>query len=256
MRLQIGQRIFAPSLVPTVLTLILLPVFIKLGIWQLHRADEKRALMQQAAQGRATTLPLNAANADQLHRYQHVQAQGVFDNVHQILLDNMPSATGQPGYHVWTPLKLTDGSTVLVDRGWVAYPASGAGAAAKSLPSLDVSQQPRMISGIVDELPRPGVRAGNAGIGSTWPQVLNYPRIEELRTLYGDALQSRIVLMDKDNADGFERLWKIDIGFTPQRHIAYAVQWFGFAIALAVIFVVVNLRPALENKPEQEQAHD
>lgn len=255
MKLQIGSRVFAPSLVPALLTLILLPTFIRLGIWQLHRADEKRALMLEAAQGQANVVPLTADNADQLRRYQHVQARGAFDNSHQILLDNMPSSKGQPGYRVWTPLKLSDGSTVLIDRGWMPDLRADV-AAGKSLPSLQVGEQPRTVSGIIDQLPRPGIRAGNAGIGTSWPQVLNYPRIEELRTLYGKSLQSRILLMDKGNADGFERLWKINIGFTPQRHIAYAVQWFGFAVALVVIFVVVNLKPKSADAPKQEGAHD
>ena len=48
--------------------------------------------------------------------------------------------------------------------------------------------------------------------------------------------------MDVDNADGFERRWQIKQGFGPERHIAYAVQWFGFAITLCIIYIVVNLK--------------
>lgn len=249
MRLQIGRRVFAPSLVPTLLTLILLPTFINLGFWQLHRAQEKRVLMAQAVQGRSKTITLDGNNADSLSRYQHVAVQGTFDNDHQALLDNMHSAQGQPGYRVWTPLKLQDGSIVLIDRGWIAegkHDVPG-----QLLPQLRVDAQPRTVTGIMDELPRPGVRAGNAGIGTAWPQLLNYPRINELRTLYGHSLQSRIVLMDANNADGFERIWPINIGFTPQRHIAYAVQWFAFAVTLIVIFIGTNLK-SQENRSEHE----
>jgi len=31
-------------------------------------------------------------------------------------------------------------------------------------------------------------------------------------------------------------------GISPMRHIGYAVQWFGLALALLVIYVVTNLR--------------
>lgn len=241
MRLRLGQKVFAPSLFATVLVIVLLPIFISLACWQLRRADEKRVLMSQAAAGQSQFVMLNALNADQLPRYQHVQVQGVFDAQHQVLLDSMASSRGQPGYRVWTPLKLSDESIVLVDRGWIAkdivshdkQPVRGV---------LQVDTQQKKISGIIDELPRPGIRAGTAGVSNTWPQVLNYPRLEELKNLYGPSLQSRIVLMDADSVDGFERQWQIKQGFSPERHIGYAVQWFGFAITLLIIYFVINLK--------------
>jgi len=244
MQLRIGQKVFAPSLWATVLVAALLPVFISLGAWQLRRAETKRVLMAQAAAGQSSTIGLSAANSDLLPRYQHVSIEGTFDPRHQILLDSMPSSHGQPGYRVWTPLRLNDASTVLVDRGWIAKEVIGHNdtQSAPALAALRVDAQPKQINGIIDELPRPGVRAGNAGIGSVWPQILNYPRLEELRSLYGNSLQSRIVLMDADNPDGFERQWQIKQGFAPERHIAYAVQWFGFAVTLLIIYFVVNLK--------------
>jgi len=244
MQLRIGKKVFAPALLPTALTLLLLPTFISLGCWQLRRADEKRALMAQAAAGQSQTALLSAVNVDQLLRYQHVLVEGVFDAQHQVLLDNMPSSHGQPGYRVWTPLKLSDQLTVLIDRGWIAKDLIGRDSkqAMPAAAALQVDAQTKHISGIIDELPRPGIRAGNAGIGEHWPQVLNFPKIDELRTLYGSSLQSRIVLMDADSAGGFERQWQIKQGFSPERHVAYAVQWFGFALALIVIYIAVNLK--------------
>jgi len=239
MQFRIGQKVFAPSLWATLLVAALLPVFINLGFWQLRRAETKRALMAQAAVGQNSEVTLTAANADRLPRYQHVKVQGAFDNDHQVLLDNMPSAQGQAGYRVWTPFKLADNSIVLIDRGWVAY---GNGAGRPPRESLQVNQQQRDVEGIVDELPRPGVRAGSAGIGANWPQTLNFPTLTDLQQLFGAKLQQRIILMDADNANGFDRRWHITQGFGPERHIAYAVQWFGFAVTLLVIYVIVNLK--------------
>jgi surfeit locus 1 family protein len=238
LKLRLGSRTFAPSWFAIVLTLLVVPALISLGQWQLRRADEKRALMAEAKLGRTQTINLTAANAAQLHRYQHVNVTGGFDSAHQVLLDNMPSSHGEPGYRVLTPLKLLDGSMVLVDRGWVAM-----GVNRKQRPQVAVDGAARELSGMIDELPRPGVRAGDAGIQpGVWPQVLNYPRLPELQQLYGTGLQSRIVLLDAAAADGFERIWQIDLGFSPERHIAYAVQWFGMAMTVLIIFVAVNLK--------------
>jgi surfeit locus 1 family protein len=243
MQLRIGQKVFAPSLWATILVAALLPVFISLGNWQLRRAEAKRVLMVQAAVGQNSTVTLSATNAYQLPRYQHVRVRGSFDDQHQVLLDSMPSSHGQPGYRVWTPFKLDDASLVLVDRGWIARNVIGPGdRPTPVLTALQIDTKPKEITGIVDELPRPGIRAGHAGIGSDWPQILNYPRLEELKELYGNSLQPRLVLMDADNVDGFERQWQIKQGFAPERHIAYAVQWFGFAITLLIVYFIVNLK--------------
>lgn len=239
MSLRIGQKVFAPSLLATVLTLLLLPIFINLGLWQLRRADEKRALMQQAVTGQSQLVELTSTNADQLPRYQHVTVEGVFSVDHQVLLDSMPSYQGQPGYRVWTLLTLSDHSSVIVDRGWIS---NNVVSQPKFPGTLEVSTRTRTITGIIDELPRPGIRAGELTYGTAWPLVLNFPTIDEMRGIFDAKLQSRIILMDIDNPDGFDRHWQIKQGFTPERHIAYAVQWFGFAITLIVIYVVVNLK--------------
>ena len=245
MNLRIGSRVFAPGWAASLITLALLPGLISLGFWQLRRAQEKRDLMMQAEQGRQQLLSLNVASIDRANRYQHVSVKGHYDNAHQILLDNMPSTDpprqGQPGFRVLTPLILdtaANQSIILVDRGWVSLMADR-----KQLPQITVDQQQREVRGLLDELPQPGVRAGDAGIkDNSWPQVLNYPKADELKRLYGDGLATHIILLDADLADGYERTWQINLGFTPERHIAYAVQWFGLAITLLIIYVVVNMK--------------
>lgn len=261
MILRIGSRVFAPGWVASLVTLALAPGLTGLGFWQLDRAQEKRDLMIQAEQGRQQRLTLNPLSVDQLNRYQQVSVRGHYDSHRQLLLDNMPSTDpstqGQPGYRVLTPLIVaavtnetanvsahvsTSSSIILVDRGWLPLQANR-----QQLPALDVPEQLREVSGLLDELPQPGVRAGMSGIQETvWPQLLNYPKVEELRQLYGSGLQTRIVLLDADQPDGYQRTWQINLGFTSDRHIGYAVQWFGLAVTLLIIYVVVNLkRPEL-----------
>ncbi|MGC3981197.1 MAG: SURF1 family protein [Steroidobacteraceae bacterium] len=238
MKLRVGSRVFAPSGFACLLTLAVMAGLVNLGLWQLRRADEKRELMVQAEQGRNTLLSLNAANAAGMNRYQRVAVAGSYDSAHQILLDNMPSSQGQPGYRVLTPLLLDDQSLVLVDRGWIAMNADR-----KPQQAIDVESLPHSLTGMLDELPRPGVRAGDAGIhADVWPQVLNYPTLQELQQLYGDKLQARIVLLDAAMPAGFERVWQVNLGFSPERHVGYAVQWFGMALTVLIIFVVVNLK--------------
>ena len=50
-----------------------------------------------------------------------------------------------------------------------------------------------------------------------------------------------IGLLDAGEPEGYLRQWQAP-GFPPLRHIGYAVQWFGLALTLFVIYIVTNLR--------------
>ena len=41
---------------------------------------------------------------------------------------------------------------------------------------------------------------------------------------------------------GFERAWQARTDMGSERHLSYAVQWFGFAIAAIALFVVLGFR--------------
>ena len=71
----------------------------------------------------------------ELLRYQHVRAEGRYEPERQVLLDNMPSQAGFPGFRVLTPFR-REGSErlLLVDRGWVPL-----GATRQDLPPVFVS---------------------------------------------------------------------------------------------------------------------
>lgn len=219
------------------LTLIGVLLFCKLGLWQVHRAAEKRALIELYARG--DTTPIHTDSIDALTRYQRVELQGRFDSSHQVLLDNMPSAiTGQPGYRVLTPFS-TGKEWILVDRGWVPL-----GRNRGDLPQIAVNEHVRTVQGRLDELPEPGIRLGDQAVDAKqpWPRVLNFPTYSVLQSMLPGPLAQRIVLLDPDSADGFERIWQVSLRVSPERHIAYAVQWFAFALAAVIIFFVLSLR--------------
>ena len=57
----------------------------------------------------------------------------------------------------------------------------------------------------------------------------------------GYALLPVVLLLDPDQDQGFARDWT-PLQFGPERNVGYAVQWFGLAAALLVIYLVVNTR--------------
>lgn len=225
----------------TLLTLIVLAGLLWLGRWQLQRADEKRALFDSFAAGSDGT-EIIGNGAPHVARYRHVQARGSFDATRQVLIDNMVSAAGQAGYYVITPFALEGGGWILVNRGWVPVGVSRA-----QRPDIPVDGDVRNIHGRADNLPSPGIQLGQrTTLTAPFPVVAAFPNHTEIELLLHEQHwnhAAEVILLDPEERDGYVRKW-LPPGFPPLRHIGYAVQWFGLAAALVVIYFVTNSRKA------------
>jgi surfeit locus 1 family protein len=236
--IEFGNRSFAPRPFTTLLTIVLIVMLVSLGRWQLHRAAEKRVLFDAFAAGSDAVRPIDAETA-RVPRYSQVEARGHYDATRQILIDNMFNAE-RAGYFVITPFALQGGGWLLVNRGWVPFGASRA-----DRPAIPVASEQRRIRGRADNLPSPGIHMGSAApLAPPYPVVANFPTHAELAQLLKEsswASAADLVLLDSAEPDGYARNWAPP-GFPPVRHIGYAVQWFALALALAVIYIVTNIR--------------
>jgi len=52
----------------------------------------------------------------------------------------------------------------------------------------------------------------------------------------GYALLPFQIELDKNIADGFKREWQTATVMPPEQHIANALQWFGLALTLSILF--------------------
>jgi surfeit locus 1 family protein len=147
---------------------------------------------------------------------------------------------GGAGYFVITPFALQGGGWLLVNRGWVPLGESRA-----ARPAIAVDGAVRHIRGRADNMPSPGIQMGTrVALAPPFPVVANFPSRAEVAQLLQESKWSQaadLVLLDADQPEGYVRNWAPP-GFPPLRHIGYAVQWFGLALALAVIYVVTNLK--------------
>jgi surfeit locus 1 family protein len=233
-----GSRSFAPRPFTTLLTIVLIAMLVSLGRWQLHRAVEKRVLYDAFTAGSDAVRRIDL-QTPKLPRYQHLEAVGHYDDTRQILIDNMFNAE-RAGYFVITPFALQGGGWVLVNRGWVPF-----GATRAARPAIPVAPDDRQIRGRADNLPSPGIHMGTpAPLAPPYPVVANFPTQTEIAQLLKEsewAPAADLILLDAGESDGYARNWAPP-GVPPMRHVGYAVQWFGLALALAVIYVVTNFR--------------
>ena len=88
--MQIGNKIFKPGLIPTIVFLLILPVLIKLGFWQLDRAEEKRDLIELfKQQDELGPLLINdLIKLDSKLNYRSAQVEGSYNSDKQIFIDN------------------------------------------------------------------------------------------------------------------------------------------------------------------------
>lgn len=236
-----GRLAFRPRLVPTVATLVLLPFLTALGFWQLDRAHQKEQLASALA-SRFTQPAVTNANLDKdlELRYRKAEVSGTYLVDRQMLLDNQVRG-GRAGYLVYTPLRLPGQQQVLlVNRGWIP-----AGSSREVLPQLTAPAGEVRLQGLLDLPPRPGLRLGDTVVVSEgWPLVVLELDPKMLAGRLGAGVLP-LSLRVTDDVDA--RLVQDEINvkrFKPERHLGYAAQWFGLAIALVVIFVVVNTRVA------------
>jgi len=238
--MRIGKRQFRPRLWPTIATLVLLPILIALGFWQLDRAQEKREI-QQRFERRTHEAPLvlgaSLIDSPKALHYRQATARGVYDAKHQLLIDNKVHQ-GRVGYDVLSPLRIQGTDTwVLVNRGWVAQ-----GSSRHDLPALPVPQGTVEVHGLL-EVPdgKPLFVGGDYREGSGWPAVALWLDLTRYAKQTGYRLQPMELLQDPKDPGDYPRDWQI-VTLPPEKSVSYAVQWFTMAGALVIIYIVVNLR--------------
>ncbi|MBS0387543.1 MAG: SURF1 family protein [Proteobacteria bacterium] len=234
----------------TLLALAGVLLFGQLGRWQWHRAAEKRALVAAFEAGaKAPATELGSRALSELPRYALLRLRGQYDGAHQFLLDNI-GRDGVAGYEVLTPFQLEDGRCVLVNRGWL--PLSNG--RREPLPDVSLSpspaaafaspQQPVEITGRIDELPVTALSLGRAPppAGPGWPKRTSFPTAAQLGAALGRPVEARELLLAATEPQGYRRDWRAGgSGFGPERHLAYALQWWGFAALTLFLYVFMNL---------------
>jgi surfeit locus 1 family protein len=209
---------------PYALGAVLVVQLAGLGAWQISRAQDKRAV--QDAFDRQTRFTRFVHGMD-VEPFQRLSAEGVFDTAHQFLLDNI-IVDSRYGHYVLTPLAYSDDEPALiVNRGWIESSGGDIDPSALAVPDDRVT-----VRGRAGALPRAGYRMGAPVESSTWPLHAVYPTLDELAALLGREVQPFVLLMEPGEGPGLLRRWE-PAGMGPERHYAYAFQWFAMAAVLA-----------------------
>jgi len=230
----------------SLLVLLLLPLCLRLGFWQLAREQEKLAL-QQAWQERQQEIPVALASLDPAAdlQYRQVWLEGQYDNAHVFLLDNRIHE-GRVGFEAVQPFRTADNQVVFVNRGWLPQ-----GASRQALPLPPLLQEPVRVQGAVHVPVGDPLVLGEIVPGEEWPKLLQTLDIAELARLSGIEAGANVfpysVRLAEATPGVLERNWSV-ISTTPEKHRGYAVQWFAMATALVLLYLYYSTRTPLRDE--------
>ena len=218
----------------TLFAIFFLPLLISLGNWQLSRAEEKQqrqTVYQQLSQ--LPAIPLSELNQDAYQTYRKVELRGVFDRERYWLLDNR-SREGRSGYEVLMPLIGDSQGLVLVNRGWLQAPANR-----ERLPDFETPEGEITIQGyLYPAETNAWFKHSESDLLRNWPQrVLQLDPTAGAEVL-GEKVFPFIIRLDDLSEGALITAWPL-INSGPEKHTAYAWQWFAMALALCLLYVWV-----------------
>lgn len=278
-------RIVTVNMITTMIFFLCLSLLLGLGGWQLRRGFEKAAIEKLRANADYQYITLDRAppNWSSL-AYRRVRLEGDWLGAHDadhdagynqdktFLLANRIHRA-RLGYEVFSPFRLAaDGALLLVNRGWIDH-------AAIDTLRTSLTQIARHDAGhvaghvvIMGELylPTKGFTLGSvydaqssaaqltkqSSKQSALPKVINYLDIPALSTILGSALQPAVVALDAQSRGAFVRIWQ-PYTMHATRHYAYAAQWWGLAVTLAVFGVIWwrQRQPSRQQQPQPSLQH-
>lgn len=222
----------------TTLIVILLPLVISLGFWQLTRAEEKEQL-KTIYQQRQKAEPEDILSLNPQHDllYRQVVMTGRYVNNKNILLDNKIHQ-GKFGYEVLTAFEVADSNLLVwVNRGWIAGDRSR-----RQLPEikpilvapLSIHAEVYVPQGELLQLSSVNEAPLNRTI-----RVMQQFQIEKINGDFEGSVFPYSVRLKESQAGVLVRNWLV-VNVQPEKHIAYAVQWFAMALILAIMAVLAN----------------
>ena len=205
------------------LAVLLAAIFVRLGVWQLDRHQQRKAFNADRAARLATpSAPFDTVRRLREGWMRQATVQGQPDYENEFVITGR-SRDGSPGVHIITPLRIAGNDTaVLVNRGWVYAPDAA---------TIDLKrwrESRTSYSGHTDTLPTPatppqvrdrGLR--NLGVAGV-DQLLPYP-FYSLYLIAHDSVAAASAAPARLSQPA------LDAG----PHLSYAIQWFCFA-AIAI----------------------
>ena len=234
---------FRPGIAPTLVVLVVLPLLVLLGFWQLSRGEQKRVLLDSYAERQAAA-PLTVEQLAHVSEpaFRRVQLRGHFDAAHSLLLDNRVR-DGKVGVELLQPFQdQASGQWLLLNRGWLPWPDR------RTPPVFSTPEQTLEVQGWVYESPGAVFQLQADPLAARWPRLITAVEPTRLWAELGrEGFADEVRIAPGPAA--YQADWPvIATGMGPEKHTAYAVQWFAMALALLGLYFYLGWHNAQEKR--------
>ncbi len=259
-------------LLPTLVTLLCVVIMFGLGIWQLERKTQKDIRLMQIKERQSNrpykleellVEPGLTSNANPSFTKSAdiqdfpVSFIGTAQLENLFFIDNK-MVSGRTGYHVVVPVISLNGDIVIANLGWLR----GTGIRG-NLPAVShklrsaLTERSKQFSGVVSY---PSINTmvseTNAAFGQ-FPALLQQIDMAQITQhlraaglLRQGKLYPFIVNLRPEEDSEFVRNWQ-PVVMSPDKHLGYAVQWFGLGIAALTIYLL-SLMKLFQTKNNKE----
>ncbi len=220
-----------------VFSLLMLPLLLSLGFWQLQRGEEKQEIVDHHARNQQLPPVVSAEElaSGENHQYRLAWVRGSVDNQRVIILDNKVK-NGRPGYEILQSMTISGvKEKLLINRGWVE-----ASLDRDILPSISPIEGEVQLRGYLYRALEGGYRLDD-GIRQVqdWPSRVGWFTLERANELFNEPFMPYQLRLDQDSPGAFKTGWTT-VAVQPEKHVGYAVQWFAMAITLLIMTLIAN----------------
>lgn len=224
-----------PRPIPLLMFLGAFSLTLALGTWQVERRQWKEGLIAQITDANAlaplTALPEDDAALAPL-QFHKIALTGTWLGDTEFHLSPR-YFKGKLGYHIITPLKLTDGRMVLINRGWVptaqkmpeTRPETRVRGKAKVAGLIRIGNERNAFTPINQP-------ERNVWFGRDVAEMAAFAKLARVAPLMVDITGMQDVKTLPVPSDGTIRL--------RNDHLSYIITWYGIALGILVIFAVYH----------------
>ena len=227
------------------MTVLALALLVSLGQWQVHRLNWKNELiatMDARVYGEPRALPKQYDDLE-AWSYMRVSVHGVFDHDNEAHLHTL-GPRGIAGYDIYTPFKLDDGRTVIINRGFVPTAMKNVATRAEGQVAGEVSivGLARLSRDVQWYMPK----------NNTVKNVWFTPVLSKMASFMGVSTPIPL-FVDADEAvnQGGYPIGGQTVLNMPNNHLDYALTWYGLALVLLVIYLLYVRRTFEDSDDDQ-----
>ena len=214
----------------SLLVMLLLPLLIGLGFWQLSRYEQKLEL-EQLLEDRLVMSPLPYSDVKRFSdpAYLPVSIKGRFDPDHYFFRDNQVH-NGQVGYELIIPFIMNDGQSLLINRGWLV---------SESRDTLPEVVTPKGEVELTGTLYRPLGKAFMLGEDiwtESWPKRIQALDFAKMETALNLKIPSMLLVLSEQQP-GVLLVRPMTMKTTSSKHLGYSFQWFTMALVLFGLYL-------------------